>query len=163
MRRFLEWFFVGLVCLFLIIIALPNFSSSNPGAKKASVKSNMHSFQTILETYASNADGLYPKNVKELYKFANIGKNKYWKDFKSPFSGNIGKGNSYDDFDKKLLEKNPNSWFFKEEARCTGCVYYDVSISENGEINKYFLYGSYKDGEIIIDLQSGLPFTLSNN
>ncbi|MEK7433916.1 MAG: hypothetical protein AABZ74_12335 [Cyanobacteriota bacterium] len=166
MRSFLVCFFVVIVFLgFLISLALPSFISSPSGSRPplAEIKSNMHTFQTILETYSVDSKGSYPKNVEELYKFANTGNNKYWKDFKSPFSHKFGKSISFDDFDKKLLEKKSNNWFFKEEIKCSGCVYYSFSMSKKGQIDGYFIYGSDKNGEIIIDVQSGLPFTLSNN
>ena len=84
----------------LVAIALPNFISAQDRAKLASVKSNMHTFQTILETYSVDSNGYYPKNVEDLIKTATKGNNTYWKDFKNPYTREKGKGKSYDDFSK---------------------------------------------------------------
>lgn len=162
-----EWLSYISVILYFIFIF---FSNNNNGihhddgrTKLASVKSNMHTFQTMIDTYSMDVNGNYPKNVTELKKFATTGKTHYWRDFKNPYTRETGKGNAYDDFDKNLREKKTIGWFFKKEVKCSGCVYYSFAMNKKGELNNYFIYGSDKNGEIITDAQTGFPFVLSNN
>lgn len=93
------------IFIFLVIIMLPGFipEGSKDRAKLASVKVNMNIFQTMLETYSVDSNGNYPKNVEELEKIANKGEYKYWKDLKNPFTLSIGKGKSFDNFEKKSV------------------------------------------------------------
>ncbi|MEK7433914.1 MAG: hypothetical protein AABZ74_12325 [Cyanobacteriota bacterium] len=161
MRSFLEWSFVLVVCFILIAMSLPNFISCGPRSPLADVKSNMHTFQTILETYSVDASGKYPKNVEELYKFANTGNNKYWKNFKNPYANKSGKSVSYDNYSN--LNKKIITHFFSKDSYVLqgrpGVVYYAPVIGSNN----YCIYGSNKDGELITDTQSGIAFALSNN
>ncbi|MEK7433907.1 MAG: hypothetical protein AABZ74_12290 [Cyanobacteriota bacterium] len=165
MSKFLEFIFVSFVFLILLYISKPNLNINDccNRAKISQTKANMHIFQNILETYATNSKGFYPKNVDELKKVANKGKNKYWEDIKNPFSLKIGKGESYDDFSNLKKEFIFGSSNFKLIGK-NGCIYYDFMPNENKQGIKYFIYISIsKNGEILIDAQSGIPFTLSNN
>ncbi|MEK7433908.1 MAG: hypothetical protein AABZ74_12295 [Cyanobacteriota bacterium] len=155
--------FILPIASFSLYLSLPNFISADfKRAKLASVKSNMHTFQTMLETYSVDENKHYPKNVEEL---ENCAKNKsnwsgqYWKDFKSPFSEETGKGVSYDNYHGVLLKQNVDL----SSIRISGCVYYSPVINKKGEVLKYFIYGSGKIGEIITDSQTNVPFTLSND
>ena len=149
--------------LLIIFLLLPNFITSNVRLKSSSVKSNMHTFQTILETYSVDASGNYPKNVEELYKFANAGKTPYWKDFKNPYTRESGKRNSYDDFSEINKKFYWNKLIQKFELLPkVGIVYY-APVFTNGVYSKYFIYGTEKNGEVFFDSQTNEPFTLSNN
>ncbi|MFN8673288.1 MAG: hypothetical protein U0457_14550 [Candidatus Sericytochromatia bacterium] len=153
---------VILIVLFSIFLLNKSVFATQQRAKVASVKSNMHTFQTIVETYSVDYEGLYPKNVEDLKKAAEKSPNKYWKDFKSPFTGKTGKGQSYDNFDKTIL-LNDDSWYsyFFPKKYPAGMVYYDPVI-DGKNITKYYIYGSEKNGKLIKDT-GGNPLTLSNN
>ena len=47
----------------LVAIALPNFIGAQDRAKISSVKANMHTVQTMLETYGVDWGGTYPTTV----------------------------------------------------------------------------------------------------
>ncbi len=66
----------------LVAIALPNFIGAQDRAKVASVKANMHTFQTALETYAVDWGGQYPDTVANAESQAR--QDGYWKEFTNP-------------------------------------------------------------------------------
>ncbi|MFN8670586.1 MAG: prepilin-type N-terminal cleavage/methylation domain-containing protein [Candidatus Sericytochromatia bacterium] len=136
----------------LVAIALPNFISAQDRAKVASVKSNMHTFQTIVETYSVDFGGQYATTVAALKTAATTASNAYWKDFKNPFSGATGTGGSgsYDNY-----AATPTG---------AGIVGYDVGgLTSN--VTKYFIYGANKTTGAgwIKDTGGVNPLTLSNN
>jgi len=135
----------------LVAIALPNFISAQDRAKVASVKSNMHTFQTIVETYSVDFAGQYATNVASLKTAATTASNQYWKDFKNPFTGTVGSGGtgSYDNY-----AGTPTG---------AGIVGYDVAATT--PITKYFIYGANKTTAAgwIKDAGGTTPLTLSNN
>lgn len=130
-------------------IALPNFVGAQDRAKMSSVKANMHTFQTLLETYAVDYGGVYPENVEELYKEASSPSEDYapyWKDFNNPYTSETGEGQSYDDYSA-----------MKDGKGRPGMVYYQV-IDEDK--TRYKIWGTDKDGNLLKD--KGEPFVLSN-
>lgn len=121
----------------LVAIALPNFIGAQDRAKVSSVKANMHTFQTALETYAVDWGGVYPATSAEL-KTAGTANN-YWKEFKNPFT-NASDAGSYTD------GASPGE----------GIVSYS---RENTTL--YYIYGGKKGGGPIQD--RGANFVLSNS
>jgi len=96
----IELMVVIVVIGILVAIGLPNFISAQDRAKIASVKGNMHVVQIAAETYAVKWGGIYPSMLgldtdgsPGLVSEAT-GEN-YWKDFKNPFTNQIGPGASY--------------------------------------------------------------------
>lgn len=69
----------------LVAIALPNFIGAQDRAKVASVKGNMHTVQTMIETYGVDWGGAYPTAYDQLRNEAI--NRAYAKDFVNPFSG----------------------------------------------------------------------------
>jgi len=131
----------------LVAIALPNFISAQDKAKIASVKSNMHTFQTIVENYAVDWGGVYAPTVSAIHTDAIDTSKNYWKDFSNPFTSVTGTGQagSYDDF---------------TGGTASGLVLYDVAGATRP--TKYYLYGVSKNaGNIIQD--KGQNFILSNS
>lgn len=141
---------LGLIVLLLIILSRPNHShlNSNPNA---SVRSNIHTFQTMLEIYATDWGGYYPNNIGILFKEAN--KKKYWRESKNPFRAN------YKAYDNLSNIKKP----FKLESSIfiAGTVYYQPIIKD-GKITQYFIYGTDKDNKLIFDKKNNEFFTLTN-
>ncbi len=74
----------------LVAIALPNFISAQDRAKLSSVKANMHTVQTVAETYAVDWGGTYP-NLVSVLRTEAIAK-KYWKFFRNPFTSAVDIG-----------------------------------------------------------------------
>lgn len=164
MRRIFEWFFVACVCLFLIAVSLPNFTSCGGDGRPSSVKANAHTIQTMVETYAVDWKGEYPNNINNLKLEASKNAvNKYWKELQNPYTKLTGKGNAYDDFDKKLLEKE-DGWFFNRSPNKgkAGCVYYYPIFDKTGKIFKYYIYASGKDGFWLTDNGTSF-FALTNS
>ncbi len=149
----------------LVAIALPNFIGAQDRAKLSSVKANMHTFQTVAETYAVDWGGVYPKNSTEMQAEANgtagaVGAkntNKYWKDFNNPFTsakgeGATGKAGSYMD------AAAPTTLVAKADA---GKVVYDTTTITNTNNSQYNIYGLDKIGVPLKD--KGVIFVLSNS
>ena len=141
----------------LYYLALPNYRSYEP-AKITRVKFNEHTLKTIVDTYYADNKS-YPKNIDELKKEALKSRDPYWKELKNPFTENKGKGKSYDDFQRILI----NEKITFPELRKAGVVYYSPIFNKKGQVIKYFIYGSEKDGFLIKDY-SGKDkfFTLTN-
>ncbi|MEK7434701.1 MAG: type II secretion system protein [Cyanobacteriota bacterium] len=158
----------------LVAIALPNFISAQDRAKLASVKSNMHTFQTILETYSVDASGNYPGSASDAADSANRGNNKYWKHFKNPFTNLAGAagtvaGTNYSGAGgvASLAAKASfgDRGIDTAAPAAGGMVGYDPQ-SSSGVFNGYKIYGADKPGATltwITDAQSNQPFILSNN
>lgn len=135
----------------LVAIALPNFIGAQDRAKISSVKANMHTVQTMLETYGVDWGGTYPSTVSQLVTEAVGASNPYYKDFTNPFTSksmgatgsNVGNGM----YDLSSLTTNSAN---------AGLVGY-----EDSGTTKYFLYGNDKVGAIIKD--KGNYFVLTNS
>ena len=139
----------------LVAIALPNFISAQDRAKISSAKANAHTFQTILETYAVDFQGIYAPSSANLKTAAQGAANPYWKDFKNPFTGSSGSGNSY--------ANATSTWDGTTTAAgaTQGVVYYSFAAANP---TKYFLYAGDKTaGKLIGDAGTTTAFVLSNN
>lgn len=119
-------------------------------SKISKLKSNAHTFQTMLETYAVDYQGEYPKNVEELEKEAKKS-NFYWHNIINPFNEkNIKAIVDYKTYKK---EKNKKIFF--------GYVLYQPEISSN-QITSYKVYLIDEKGEFLKDTSNEV-FYLSNN
>ncbi len=133
---------MGFVSLTAIIMT-PNFIGTYSGGKLSSVKANMHTMQTIVETHAVDWGGVYPASTAAMRKEAKNASNSYWKDFSNPLNY---QGLSYLDMGQKAV---PGA-----------VIYLPVPGSESGEIIGYKIYGYDKEGKILQD--KGVDFVLSN-
>lgn len=68
------------------------------------LKANMHTLQTMVETYAVDWGGCYPKNLTALKQEATIPGKEYWKEIVNPITGKSGLGKSIIDTD--LIKNN---------------------------------------------------------
>lgn len=82
-----------------ILIALPLFLESNPDecGEGGAVPANMHTIQTMVETYAVDHQGIYPANFQILKQEASQTGKGYWKTFENPLTGYSGSGHSFTD------------------------------------------------------------------
>lgn len=94
-RWYLRVVVTGIFALLSGTLFLPSFVGACDREPIYSAKSNMHTLQTIVETYGMDSGGLYPENVETLYTVANQSSNPYWKDFKNPYSKYTGLGKAY--------------------------------------------------------------------
>lgn len=121
----------------LVAIALPNFIGAQDRAKVSSVKANMHTAQTMLETYAVDWGGTYAATSGDLKTEAGL--KAYDKDFKNPF--------------------NPSDASFQDvaDADVAGAVEYEFANTTT-----YYLYGVDKSGSAYIQ-DKGANFYLTNS
>ncbi len=168
----------------LVAIALPNFISAQDRAKISSVKANMHTLQTQLETYSVDWNGLYPIDVGAsstggtgLYPEA-VAK-KYWKALKNPFGstktaihtgarGDITNGTSANTQGNFSGSAATGSAFPSAGATfgngTSVFTPWDTSSTATGtaaSLTAYNLYGVSKEGTTYIGEKNAL-FTLSN-
>lgn len=152
----------------LVAIALPNFIASVDRAKVASVKSNMHTFQLMLETYGTDWGGTYPRFFDDLKNEATS-KN-YLKKYKNPFTGTKLSMNDSTP-GKGLAEFVPGDpvvggwtsntvYSWAGGIDCNGQVVYRRSLPSES-YTRYTLYGL--DKEAIFVKNKGIIFALSND
>jgi len=150
----------------LTAIAIPNFVGAQDRAKIASVKSNMHVFRTVLETYAVDYAGLYPVDVATLRNVAESSpQGAYWKELANPFTQVSGEAEAYAtlsspaDITGQQAEILPGVVGYLRNADADPLA--DPDPAGNNQANPYALYGGSKyPGQAI--LEKGEPFILSN-
>ncbi len=158
--------FSFLLVLFLITTSQP--VNACDCAKISSSKANMHTLQTMLETFGVDHH-YYPSTVIKLEHEARNAANPYWKDFVNPMTSQQGFLKSFADLKMHHLPAAQLKEQYAEimglrflliepdlQANTSGIVLYDF-VSKN----KYFIYGLDKYGEFI--REKGQIFTLSNS
>jgi type II secretion system protein G len=140
----------------LVAIALPNFIGAQDRAKLSSVKANMHSFQTLIETYGVDWGGVYPTSYASIQTEAVAGN--YNKNYTNPFSGQaVSLANDSDCL--RLAEvitgtNAPNSYTATSAyggpggAACLGQTIYRRAVASG---TTYGIYGLDKVGNFIMD------------
>ena len=138
----------------LVAIALPNFIGAQDRAKISSVKANMHTVQTMMETYGVDWGGTYPDGAGAavaLQSEATNNTNAYWKDFSNPFtslSTSAALTNGLDDI------ADPTATAVAQK----GIVMLDETATPDTTV--YYIYGGDKVGAPIKD--KGINLVLSN-
>ena len=136
------------------------FSGAQGRGQVASIKANMHTLQTTVETYGVDWAGLYPSTLTELKKEAAA--RGYWKEFKNPVTSKTGIGQSGNmiDFSKyNTLKSNPES--------LKGLVVYQSSkckldkAAKRNLCESYNIYGLDEKGKLI--QLEGKNFVLNND
>lgn len=145
-----------------------------------STKANMHTLQTLIETYAVDHDGHFPQNLAELKQDAQMTGREYWKeiyntsldDYRTAFHP-AGEGQSYmlfKDYQQKkwhlfkpayslhtiLGLRLDLSWGWPPPPYGNGMVLYDF-VSRH----RYFIYGTESQGLLLKD--KGQNFVLGNS
>ncbi|MGV3522778.1 MAG: type IV pilin protein [Candidatus Sericytochromatia bacterium] len=144
----------------LVAIALPNFIGAQDRAKVSSVKANMHTLQTVVETYAVDWGGAYAPNVSGLKSEATVSGREYWKEFTNPFSARSGATNTGSYSDVGSLTINETTGDAGLASDNAGLVLYDP-VAAAANITRYFIYGTGKNGAVIRDRSTN--FTLTNS
>lgn len=133
-----------------------NFKGAQNRAKASSVKANMHTLQTIVETYAVDWGGVYAADVTMLKTEAEKSSYDYWKDVSNPFTGKTGLGKNGSMMDYKTYQN------YKPHKDFAGLTLYAPEKTRKGEpLVKYYIYGCDKDGNLMQD--KGQIFYLSNS
>lgn len=76
-------FLLGFVFLSIYLSSL-SFFYNNSSHENSNQKENLHTIQTIVETFAVDHKGIYPKNFQVLEKEAK--KMKYWTELRNPYN-----------------------------------------------------------------------------
>lgn len=131
-----------------------NTSGAGHRARVSSVKANMHTLQTMIETYAVDWGGCYPDNLEAMREEAIRQDRQYWRDLKNPFTDAMGIG-----FRGAMVDYSE----FVPGAEASGLAIYKPKPPAPGEscIVSYEILGSDGKGELIQDKDS--DFTLSNS
>jgi type II secretion system protein G len=139
----------------LVAIALPNFIGAQDRAKISSIKANMHTVQTMLETYGVDWGGTYPSTVGTattgLIGESRQASNAYYKDFVNPFTSQ-SMGAAGATVGNALIDIT---------ATTTAAANAGKTGFEDVGTTKYFLYGFDKVGAVVKD--KGIAFSLSNS
>ncbi len=125
------------------------FGDNQEEALLSSVRANMHTLQTILETYSVDWGGVYPDTVAELEAEAKNSSNPYWKSFKNPYTGESGEGQSFMSY----------SSFEAGNPGFRGQVLFKILPGTNN--TGYEILGVDKEGWL--HQQNGKDFILSNS
>lgn len=128
---------------------LDNSSANN--ARISSVKANMHTLQTMIETYAVDWGGMYPQTLEQIYAEARQPGREYWKDFSNPATGAKGLG---------LALANADA--FSPGGAYSGMVLYQAVGSNPHCITSYKITGVDPDGALITDTYDSSVYTLTN-
>ncbi len=137
---------IPLIAGIFAVIAIPNFVGAQERAQTLSVKANMHTFHTLVETYAVDWGGFYPDSVATLRNEAQNSEYEYWKEISNPFTDENGEGKAYLDY--RSYQSLPEQ---------KGLVLYQISDDQT----EYQIMGTDKDGQKILD--KGQEFILSNS
>lgn len=112
-----------------------------------SVKANMHTLQTIVETYGVDWGGVYAAHMPMLYneaKTTSVGP--YWKDMTNPYTG------------KKALWSD---WIVDYKDYTPGETHAGKAVYAPANSVLYYIYGTDQKGELLKD--KGQVFYLSNS
>lgn len=142
-----ELLIVIVVIGILVGVGLPNYLGATDRARVASTKANMHTAQTMLESYAADWAGLYPESVVQLENDAGSGN--YLKSFRNPLTGQEGAGSAWVDYAGTALTT-------ATAGLIPGAVYYDLQ-----DQTRYALYASDQVGRALREKES--VFVLTNN
>lgn len=146
----------------LVAIALPNFIGAQDRAKLSSIKANMHTVQTMIETYGVDWGGTYPTDVGNLAFEAATNSNPYWKDFTNPFTSktsNMGIPASVAAAGTATADTfagaaDPNTTVLANKGK----VVMETGLADN---TIYYIYGADKVGAAIKDKGKALVLTNS--
>lgn len=123
-----------------------SFGDARDKARISSLKANMYTLQTMVETYGVDAEGYYPTSLEALQKAAE--ENDYWRQITNPM----------DEAEGTLISMEA----FENGEGLPGQVVYAPEINEDGQVVRYRIYGIGADGELIVDDESN-PFELNND
>lgn len=143
--------------------AMPKeFKDAENRAMISSVKANMHTTQTMVETYAVDWKGFYPDNIESLNKEAINNKTGiYWKDLINPMTKKTGLGKN-----GSLINYSTYNSMKSNSLSLKGSVVYqplDCKIDKTAKRNlckSYKIYGLDNKGKTIKD--KGSDFYLTN-
>jgi len=159
-------------------------------ARLSLIKANMHKYQAMVETYAVDHQGLYPKNTGVLEKQAEASNYSYWKNFENPLKSPLNLTKPYADITAAEIKRGPKISHLKPEPiqqysfndyvgiriywprqreinRLLGVYPPAEQFGHAGQVlylrpepNRYLIYGVNANQELVND--KGRVFVLSN-
>ncbi len=141
-RRALAYSFFIPIIFVLGFLATPPRSQQGGGEKRSALKANIYTLQTMLENYAIQHQGVYPKSLQALEQAAQ--KEGYWLPFRNPYANEM---DSMILFSSDTLEKM--NW--NDRPEWEGFAIYTPESVKNASIKHYCLYGIEKDGRFLRD------------
>lgn len=122
-----------------------DFGAAVQRAKLSSLKANMFTLQTIVETYGVDSGGTYANSIKTLKTAAedeSQGTSAYWMDFSNPMTEQKGLGQSVADYSA-----------LKRDGSQVGMVFYAPRSPESDDKGQtsythYVIYGYGSDGQL---------------
>jgi len=139
-------FTLNLSSYFVIILALVVIPKSEWKSERASsrysIRANMHSLQSLIETYGVDWAGEYPADLYALEKEAKLPANPYWLELRDPHS------------------KSP-LLYPGEPPRPFAIEYLPMVDAKTGKRLSYWIYGYDKNGQKLLDRSR--VFALSNS
>lgn len=130
-------------------IAIPNFLGVQTRARQSSTKANMHTLQTLIETYAVDTGGRYPETL-EILK-AEVEANDYWKDYSNPYDEDLPSYLSLQDYLTRSV---------KPEGVA---IYEPLFSSESDRVTGYRIYGTNEQGLLLVENEAPeKPFILGS-
>jgi hypothetical protein len=90
-----KWIILSLSAVFLLILLGNYFLPISPSdsSEERAIKTNMHQFQNLVESFAAKEGGYYPANVSRLRQTAQAAE--YWQELTNPIIGSTGEGYAY--------------------------------------------------------------------
>lgn len=144
----LELMIVIVIVGILVGIAIPNFAGAMDRAKISTLKGNMHTFQTLLETYGVDYGAMYPTDVVAFEAQARA--EGYWKEFKNPITEATGNEGSF--------RYNPTGVFGNQAQQNRGKTIFHVNPNN---LSRYDIYGRGREGFLVLH-SDGNPYSLTN-
>lgn len=123
----IELMVVVVIIGILAAIAIPNFVKVIARAKEASVKENMHTLQTTIESISIDSLGVYCQTV-------GVISGELPRNFKNPFTNATGEGNT-------------GAWDLVTTG--TGATGNEGVSTYESDGSGYTIYGAGKDGDVL--------------
>ena len=158
-RPWQSWGTIAAACLIGLVVPGPGRDDGCAcGSDGPSVKTNMHIFQLMVETYAGHWNGDYPDSLARLEADAKAAPEPYWRELHNPYP-RTGKGRLlfFEYRTQSVLGGPAQTLLEANQAPAPGRVKYKVSPDRH----KYWIYGFNQNAQLLID--KGQPFTLTNS
>lgn len=113
----------------LLAIGVVQLSSASTRARDAATKTNMHAFQTVVEIYAVNYNGIYPASVSQLAAESTLNNERTLYQMRNAYGYGAGINNSYTD--ESNATKVPGVVSFQFDGAGVGYTLYGYNKNSN--------------------------------
>ncbi len=137
----IEFMTVVVILGILVSIGVVQLIHAKERASKASIQSNMHAFQNVIELYAVDHGGLYPLSVDNMLNYAEFANSTVLFGMRNPLTRQPGHNQAYQDEGAALPVQG-------------------IVTLDGDSLSRYFIYAYDKD-QLRIQIK-GQDFILSN-